>query len=122
VKAKDTTGLESPWSTLLPVTIHPVFMVISGMVIVDAKITDVEQIDTFLYSFVGGPVERVTVIGYGVYSTGNGTDMNPRFSMKTFTNVSEIQGIAYKTLQVSDAYQQFSFIVTARNKIFLTVV
>jgi len=122
VKAKDTTGLESPWSTLLPVTIHPVFMVISGMVIVDAKITDVEQIDTFLYSFVGGPVERVTVIGYGVYSTGNDTDMNPRFSMKTFTNVSEIQGIAYKTLQVSDVYQQFSFIVTSRNKTFLTVI
>ena len=122
VKAKDTTGLESPWSNLLLVTIHPVFIVSSGMIIVDAKITSVEQIDAFQYSFVGTPVEKVTVIGYGAYSTGNDTDMVPRFSMKTFTNVSEIQGIAYKTLQVSDAYQQFSFIVTPRNKAFLTVI
>ena len=68
VKAKDTTGLESPWSNLLPVTIRPVFIVSSGMIIVDAKITSVEQLDTFLYFFPRGtPVEKVTVIGYGAY-------------------------------------------------------
>jgi hypothetical protein len=59
--------------------------------------------------FFCNPVEKVTVIGFGTYTI---PEVNLRFYIESFTNVSILIGGTFKKLEVSGEYQHFSLFVT----------
>jgi|GEM_PF-2192553 len=92
------------------------FVLFFGILIADAKITDVEKDNGtfFLYNYYSDDVEKVTVIGFGSYLHENDSKIHTRLYMKTFTNVSVLGGATYRKFEVSDEYQQFTLLVTFR--------
>ena len=91
------------------------FIVMHGFMIVDAVIEYVLPYNDSSYLCYCEPVEKVTVIGFGVYANQNDSNWNVRFFMKSFTNVSYVMTFSYKKLEASDEYQHFSLFVTPRN-------
>ena len=78
------------------------FTVLFGVIITDAIITEVILWpEENYYIFFCEPLERVTVIGFGTYDS---PELNERFYMKTFYNVSSIMGGSYKEMAVTANY------------------
>ena len=88
-----------------------VFVFIFGFIIIDAIIVEKLSLEnTTLYGCY--PVEKVIIIGFGDYVTHPDTEANPRFYIKSFTNVSLLYFHSSKIFGVSDEYQHFSLFVT----------
>jgi len=72
----------------------------------------------YIYCYLCSPVEKVTVIGFGVYSSNYTSEPHGRFFMKTFTNVSGLIFYSYK-FDTSQEYQHISSFVTPRSDCIL---
>jgi hypothetical protein len=97
-----------------------VFVFIFGFIIADAVIVNRYSFNnSFLYDCL--PVEKVTVIGFGDYLTFPDIEVNPRFYMKTFVNVSNLVFSSSKEFEVSNGYQHFSLFVTPNAKCVLSL-
>lgn len=91
------------------------FNFLFGVILIHAIIVMISDKTNFSNICLCMPVEKVTVIGFGFYSSGNDPDVHRRFYVKSFTNVSSLVGVTYKKLESSAEYQRFSLFVLPRN-------
>ena len=91
------------------------FNFLFGFILIHAIIAIISDKTNFSNICLCMPVEKVTVIGFGSYSSVNDTNVHVRFYVKSFTNVSSLVGVTYKKLEPSVEYQRFSLFVLPRN-------
>ena len=91
------------------------FNFLFGFILIHAIIAMISDKTNFSNICLCMPVEKVTVIGFGFYSSVNDPDDHVRFYVKSFTNVSSLVGVTYKKLESSVEYQRFSLFVLPRN-------
>ena len=91
------------------------FNFLFGFMIIDAIIVLIADKTNFSSICLCMPVEKVTVIGFGYYSSVTDSDVHVRFYVKSFSNVSSLVGVTYKKLEASVEYQFFSLFVLPLN-------